>query len=46
MTCSSRLELFGNPGPDGAPDGELRFRNPACPAAKQLALAPAVLSSM
>jgi hypothetical protein len=46
VTCSSRLELFGIPEPDGAADGELRFRNPAHPAAKQPALAPAVLSSM
>ena len=30
--------------PDGVPDGELRFRNPAHPAAKQPALAPAILS--
>lgn len=46
VTCSSRLELFGLPEPDSAPDGELRFRNPAHPAAKAPALAPAVLSSM
>ena len=46
VTCSSRLELFGLVGPDAAPDGELRFRNPAHPAAKAEALAPAVQSSM
>ncbi|HYZ62450.1 MAG TPA: hypothetical protein VE650_08340, partial [Acetobacteraceae bacterium] len=46
VTCSSRLELFGLPEPDAAPEGELRFRNPAHPAAKTPALAPAVLSSM
>ncbi len=46
VTCSSRLELFGLPEPDSAPGGELRFRNPAHPAAKAPALAPAVLSSM
>ena len=46
VTCSSRHELFGIPEPDGAPDGELRFRNPAHPAAKLPALAPAVLSSV
>jgi hypothetical protein len=46
VTCCSRFELFGTPEPYGAPDGELRFRNPAHPAAKALALAPAVLSSM
>ena len=46
VTCASRLELFGLPEPDSAPGGELRFRNPAHPAAKATALAPAVLSSM
>jgi hypothetical protein len=46
VTCASRLELFGLPEPDSAPGGELRFRNPAHPAAKAPALAPAVLSSM
>ncbi len=46
VTCSSRLEMFGLTGPDAAPDGELRFRNPAHPAAKTAALAPAVLSSI
>ncbi|MDT7952258.1 MAG: hypothetical protein RQ966_12215 [Acetobacteraceae bacterium] len=46
ITCSSRLELFGIGAPDAAPDGELRFRNQAHPAAKQIDLAPAVLSSM
>ncbi|HTW27084.1 MAG TPA: hypothetical protein VME92_08160 [Acetobacteraceae bacterium] len=45
VTCASRLELFGAPIPDAAPDGEMRFRNPAHPAAKAAALAPAVLSS-
>ncbi len=45
VTCRSRIELLG-PGPlDGHDDGELRFRNPAHPAAKAAALAPAVLSS-
>ena len=46
VTCSSRLELFGIPEPDAAPDGELRFRNPAHPAAKTAALAAAILSSV
>lgn len=46
VTCSSRLELFGIGEPDAAPDGELRFRNPAHPAAKRPELAPAVLSSV
>ena len=45
ITCASRLELFGLPAPDAAAEGELRFRNPAHPAAKAPALAPAVLSS-
>ena len=45
VTCTSRLELFGMPAPDAEPEGELRFRNPAHPAAKTEALAPAVLSS-
>lgn len=45
VTCASRLEMFGLPEPDSVPGGELRFRNPAHPAAKALALAPAVLSS-
>jgi len=46
VTCSSRLELFGIGEPDGAAGGELRFRNPAHPAAKRPELAPAVLSSI
>ena len=46
ITCSSRLELFGAVPPHAASDGELRFRNPAHPAAKTAALAPAVLSSI
>lgn len=45
VTCSSRLELFGISDPDAAPDGELRFRNPAHPEAKRPELAPAVQSS-
>lgn len=40
----SRLELFGVAGPDAAPGGELRFRNPGHPAAGYPALAPAVMS--
>ena len=43
VTCSTRLEMFG--AQDAAPEGELRFRNPAHPAAKTVALAPAVTSS-
>ncbi len=46
VTCASRLEMFGMSGPDVAPDGELRFRNPSHPAAKAAALAPAVTSSV
>jgi hypothetical protein len=46
VTCASRFELFGMAAPDAAEDGELRFRNPAHPAAKAAALAPAVLSSL
>jgi hypothetical protein len=46
VTCASRMELLGAAAPDSAPDGEMRFRNPAHPAAKHPALAPAVLSSV
>jgi hypothetical protein len=46
VTFSSRMELFGLSGPDAAPGGELRFRNPAHPAARAPGLAPAVLSSV
>ncbi len=46
VTCASRIELMGGLAPDAAADGELRFRNPAHPAAKTAALAPAVLSSV
>ena len=45
VTCASRLELFGVTAPDAANDGELRFRNPAHPAARAPALAPAVVST-
>ncbi len=46
VSCASRAELFGMAVPDAAPDGELRFRNQAHPAAKNLALAPAIASSV
>lgn len=46
VQCLSRLELFDAPGGDAAPEGELRFRNPAHPAAKVSALAPAVSSTL
>jgi hypothetical protein len=45
ITCSSRLELFGAAPPDGAPSGELRFRNPGHPAARLPSLADAVVST-
>ena len=45
VTCASRLELFGVAPPDAAAGGDLRFRNPAHPAARWAALAPAVMSS-
>ena len=44
VSCTSRFEMFG--GPDAAPEGELRFRNPSHAAAKHPGLAPAILSSM
>jgi hypothetical protein len=46
VTFASRLELFGFTGPDVAPEGELRFRNPGHPAARLPSLASAVLSSV
>lgn len=46
VTCYSRMEMFGLSGPDAAAEGELRFRNPAHPAAKESALAPAIQSSL
>jgi hypothetical protein len=46
VQCMSRLELFSAADPDAAPDGELRFRNPAHPAARDAALAPAVTSTV
>ena len=45
VSCASRLELFDLPVPEAAPEGELRFRNPAHPAARVEALAPSILSS-
>jgi len=46
VTCASRMELYGMAEPDAAPGGELRFRNPLHPAAKNAALAAAVTSSV
>ena len=45
VSCASRLEMFAATDPAAAPEGELRFRNPAHPAARLPALAPAVLSA-
>jgi hypothetical protein len=42
VSCVSRFELVKA----GAPEGDLRFRNPMHPAAKSMALAPAVLSTL
>ncbi len=44
VTCASRFELLGAAVPDAAEEGELRFRNPAHPAARMAALAPSVMS--
>ncbi|MDQ2802258.1 MAG: hypothetical protein M3Y41_06100 [Pseudomonadota bacterium] len=44
VTFASRVELFGAEG--AAAGGELRFRNPAHPAARAAALSPAVVSSV
>jgi hypothetical protein len=46
VTCASRFELFGLSGDAAVAEGDLRFRNPAHPAAKDAGLAPAVLSSL
>jgi hypothetical protein len=44
VTCTSRFEMFGLA--DAAGEGELRFRNSAHPAARSVALSPAILSSV
>ena len=41
VSCASRFEMFETA--DAAPEGELRFRNPTHPAARDAALAPALL---
>lgn len=46
VTCYSRMEMFGLSGPDAAAEGELRFRNPAHPSAKDPAIASAIQSSL
>jgi hypothetical protein len=44
VTCATRQELLSLAG--ACPEGELRFRNPAHPAAKSGGLEPAIASSM
>ncbi|SHK20555.1 hypothetical protein SAMN02745194_04431 [Roseomonas rosea] len=44
VSCAARMEMFGMAPPDAVPDGELRFRNPAHPPARDGALAPALCS--
>jgi hypothetical protein len=46
VTCASRMELLGIAPPDAALNGELRFRNPNHPQARNTALAAAILSSV
>jgi hypothetical protein len=46
VTFACRLALFGIGESDAAPRGDLRFRNPRHPAARTLALASAVMSSV
>jgi hypothetical protein len=43
VTCTTRQEFFALG--DCAPEGELRFRNPGHPAAKNIGLAPAISSN-
>ncbi|HEY8612178.1 MAG TPA: hypothetical protein VIL69_12890 [Roseomonas sp.] len=45
VSCASRMEMFGMAPPDAVPDGELRFRNPARPHARETALLPALVST-
>ena len=44
VSCASRFELLGQGEPLAAKAGELRFRNPSHPKAKDVALLPAVES--
>ncbi|MBP0447364.1 hypothetical protein J8J14_21590 [Roseomonas sp. SSH11] len=44
VSCASRMEMFGMAPPDGVAEGELRFRNPSRPPAKDGALSPALCS--
>ncbi|WP_431283225.1 hypothetical protein ACQW02_00015 [Humitalea sp. 24SJ18S-53] len=46
LTCTSRMEFLGLAPPDAVEGGELRFRNQAHPAAKNLSLMPAIASSV
>jgi hypothetical protein len=46
ISCASRMELYGMAAPDAAPDGELRFRSPLHPAARNPVLGPAIASSV
>ena len=46
VSCTTRFEMLGAAPPDAVAEGALRFRNPAHPAAKLAAMAPAILSSM
>jgi hypothetical protein len=45
ISCASRIEMFGAADPDSPTGGDLRFRNPAHPAAKTPALTSAISSS-
>jgi hypothetical protein len=46
VTCASRFELLGQPEPIAARGGELRYRNPAHPLARDAILAPAVVNQV
>ena len=46
VSVASRVELFDLPASDAPAGGEIRFRNPSHQAAKEQALAPAILSSI
>ncbi len=46
VSCVSRFELLGQAEPVAAKGGELRFRNPAHPKAKDAVLLPAVASQV
>jgi hypothetical protein len=46
VTFASRVELFGGASPEGAEDGELRYRSPTHPAARWAALGPAISQAL